>query len=135
MSREKHLELIQGVINRMASNSFKLKGWSVVLVSALFALAANTVRVQFVFVAYFPALAFWLLDGYFLQQERMYRELYNAVRKKPDPESDFALDAREYKKEVDSWLGTCLSDTLLIFHGMILAVVVAATVLMLALGS
>ena len=38
MDREKHLELIQGVINRMASNSFQLKGWSVVLVSALFAL-------------------------------------------------------------------------------------------------
>lgn len=27
----KHLELIQGVINRMASNSFKLKGWAVTL--------------------------------------------------------------------------------------------------------
>ena len=37
----KHLEMIQGVINRMASNSFLLKGWTVVLVSALFALAAN----------------------------------------------------------------------------------------------
>jgi hypothetical protein len=135
MSREKHLELIQGVINRMASNSFKLKGWSVVLVSALFALAANTVRVQFVFVAYFPALAFWLLDGYFLQQERMYRKLYDAVRQETTAAPDFSLNASIYKDQVDSWLGTCLSDTLLIFHGMILAVVVAATVLMFALGS
>jgi len=32
--------MIQAVINRMASNSFLLKGWTVMLVSALFALAA-----------------------------------------------------------------------------------------------
>ncbi len=37
----KHLELSQGVINRMAGNSFLLKGWSVTLVSALFALSAK----------------------------------------------------------------------------------------------
>ena len=36
----KHLEFIQGTVNRLSTNSFLLKGWSVVLVSALFALAA-----------------------------------------------------------------------------------------------
>jgi hypothetical protein len=36
----KHLELIQGVINRMAHCSFLLKGWSVILISGLFALGA-----------------------------------------------------------------------------------------------
>jgi hypothetical protein len=40
-SKLKHLELVQGVINRMAGNSFILKGWSVTLTSALFALAAK----------------------------------------------------------------------------------------------
>ena len=30
----KHLEFIQGVINRLASDSFRMKGWSVVLVAA-----------------------------------------------------------------------------------------------------
>ncbi len=133
MDREKHLELIQGVINRMAGNSFQLKGWSVVLVSALFALAANDARVHFVFVAYFPAIAFWVLDAYFLRQERMFRKLYDAVRQQPDPKSDFSMDTSEYKGEVDSWLGTCLSDTLLIFHGVVLAVIVAVTVLVFAL--
>ena len=29
----KHLEMIQGVINRMAGNSFALKGWSVTLIA------------------------------------------------------------------------------------------------------
>ena len=31
----KHLESIQSVINRMGANSFRLKGWGVVLISVL----------------------------------------------------------------------------------------------------
>jgi len=131
MSREKHLELIQGVINRMAGNSFQLKGWSVVLISALFALAADKVRVHFVFVAYFPAIAFWALDGYFLQQERMYRKLYDAIRQQTGPESDFSMNAYQYKGQVPSWLATCASTTLVIFHGMVLAAIVIVMGLML----
>ena len=34
-SKEKHLEFVQSAINRMASNSFLLKAWSVTLVGAL----------------------------------------------------------------------------------------------------
>jgi hypothetical protein len=37
----KHLEFIQGVISRMASNLFLLKGWTITLIAALFALAAK----------------------------------------------------------------------------------------------
>jgi len=55
----KHLEFIQGVINRLATNSFQLKGWSVLLVSALFALSAANTKVAFVFLAYIPAAVFW----------------------------------------------------------------------------
>ena len=32
----KHLEMIQGVISRMANNSFMLKGWAVTLVAGIF---------------------------------------------------------------------------------------------------
>ena len=134
MSREKHLELIQGVINRMAASSFHLKGWSVVLVSALFALAASNAKVYFVFLAYLPAIAFWVLDGYFLRQERMYRELYNDERLKKDPESDFTMDASQYKNKVESWWDTCWSITLRIFHGMIVSAIIIVMVLMLVLG-
>jgi hypothetical protein len=37
----KHLEMIQGVVDRLAENSFKYKGWCITLVSALLALAAK----------------------------------------------------------------------------------------------
>ena len=35
----KHLEMIQNIIQRMATNSFMLKGWAVTLIVAIFALA------------------------------------------------------------------------------------------------
>ena len=130
MTREKHLELIQGVINRMAANSFHLKGWSVVLVSALFALAGKDKHVYFVFLAYFPAITFWVLDGYFLRQERLFRKLYDAVRADLKAEPNFSMDTSPYKNEVDSWARTCVSDTLAIFHLMVFGAVVITTILL-----
>ncbi len=123
-SKLKYLEMIQSVINRMASNSFLLKGWSVTLVSALFALAAKDSNQFFIYLAYFPCIAFWSLDGYFLWQERMYRKLYqNATKVSPDS-IDFDLNAAKYKNEVDSWFSVCFSITLRMFHGGILGVIV-----------
>ena len=72
----KHLEFIQGVINRLASDSFRMKGWCVVLVATLFILLAREGRVEFITVALIPVIAFWGLDGYFLWQERLYRARY-----------------------------------------------------------
>ena len=39
--KQKHLEFIQNAISRMAANSFMLKAWTVLLVSALFAFFDN----------------------------------------------------------------------------------------------
>lgn len=38
----KHLEMIEAVIERMAKNSFQLKGWAMTLVAAVGALASGT---------------------------------------------------------------------------------------------
>ena len=76
----KHLEFIQGTINRLSTNSFLLKGWSVVLVAALFALSAKDADIKFVYLALFPAVVFWGLDGYFVLMERVYPELTGAYQ-------------------------------------------------------
>ena len=120
----KHLEMIQGVINRMASNSFLLKGWSVVLVSALFALSAKEANIFFIYLAFFPALSFWELDGYFLWQERLYRKLYDKVRKMNASEIDFSMDTSTVSKEVKPWASVTFSKTLRIFHGTIIGAIV-----------
>ena len=77
-----HLQMIQAVVMRMAGNSFMVKGWTVTLVTALFALAAADVNRFFVYVACLPAVMFWVLDAYFLRQELLFRKLYDHVRKK-----------------------------------------------------
>ena len=68
----KHLELIQGVINRMAGNSFALKGWAVTLIAGIFALASKDADKIYFLVAYIPITVFWGLDSYYLLQERLY---------------------------------------------------------------
>ena len=80
VDRATYLELIQGVISRMAGNSFLLKGWSVTLAAALLAVAANEARARFSAVALLPAFAFWGLDAYYLRQERLFRCLFDHVR-------------------------------------------------------
>lgn len=134
-SKLKHLEMIQGVINRMAGNSFLLKGWSVTLISALFALAAKDSNQFFVYLAYFPCLAFWSLDGYFLWQERMYRKLYQEVTKLEADKIDFSLNAEKFKSEVSTWLDTCFSVTLRMFHGIIFGVIILIMLINIYTGS
>lgn len=116
----KHLELIQGVVNRLSTNSFLLKGWSVVLVSALFALSAPTANPGFIFLAYFPAFIFWGLDGYFLWQEKMFRDLYNEVREQE--ETDFSMDAKAASKK--TLMGSIFSSTIVAFHGVVVFAIV-----------
>jgi len=119
--KPKHLEFIQGVINRLSTNSFLLKGWSVVLVSALFALAASDSRASFVYLAYIPAIVFWGLDGYFLWQERLYRALYDQVRVSDEAGIDFSMDTSSFKGGPGrTWGEAVLSRTLVSFHGVLI---------------
>ncbi len=131
----KYLEMIQGVINRMADNSFLLKGWSVTLISALFALAAKDSNQFFLYLAYFPCVTFWSLDGYFLWQEKMYRKLYQEVSTKSVESIDFDMNATKFKEEVDTWFSVCFSTTLRLFHGVIFGVIVLIMFIIISTGS
>ena len=132
-SKLKHLELIQGVINRLASDSFRMKGWTVVLVAALFVLLAHQNAFDTGYIALLPIAAFWGLDGYFLWQERLFRAHYDKVRTLPAEDIDFSMDVRAYKGPLrHSWLGTTFSRSLAFFYGALLAFVLVAVV---ALGS
>ncbi len=75
----KHLEFIQNVITRMNANSFQIKGWSIVIVSAMLAIYASSNNSFFFLAAVFPSIVFWFLDSYYLNQERKFRGLYNDV--------------------------------------------------------
>lgn len=115
----KHLEFIQGTINRLSTNSFLLKGWSVVLVAALFALSAKDANTKFIYLAYFPAVVFWGLDGYFLMMERVYRQHYNRVRTRQPDEIDFSMDTSDLAADSGEWMKAVFSKTLIVFHGVL----------------
>ena len=123
-NKRAHLGMIQAIVNRMSVNSFLLKGWSVVLISALFALAAANSQALFVYLAYFPAIAFWMLDAYFLRQERLFRKLYDRVRRLPETDVDFAMDTSVVDGEVTAWSAVVFSKTLLLFHGTVFGSIV-----------
>lgn len=124
----KHLEMIQAVINRMAGNSFLLKGWSVTLVSALFALAAKDSNLMFLLVAFFPCICFWLLDAYFLRQERLYRKLYGDVADKLETEINFTMNASIFSEVIPSWFETAFSVTLRLFYGAIFITIIVVNI-------
>ena len=125
-----HLDMIQGVINRMSVNSFLLKGWSVVLISALFSLAAAQGKREFILLAYFPGIAFWILDGYFLRQEKLFRKLYDRVRGMTEDAIDFSMDTTTVSSQVSSWGKVIFSHTLVIFHGVVIGAILAVMILL-----
>ncbi len=126
----KHLEFIQGVVNRLANNSFLVKGWAVTLVSALFALlAGKEARTELLLIAFFPILAFWLLDGYFLWQERLFRSLYDEVCGKPESAIDFKMNLAPHLAK-HSWSAAAFSKTLNIFYGAMLVLTSIAVVVL-----
>lgn len=97
-----HLTFVQGVINRMAANSFLVKGWTIALVAALLAIAAEKITFAYLLVVLVPVLLFWWLDTYYLVQEKLYRELYKDVAQRVPSSIDFNMDASIFKSQIDS---------------------------------
>ena len=130
-NKHKHLEFIQGVINRMAGNSFALKGWAVTLVAGIFALASKDANPLYFLVAYIPILVFWGLDSYYLLQERLYRSLYNKVRLSDENEIDYSMDTSsdELKSDKNTWI-SCLGSRTELWFYVPLAIVSAGIIIL-----
>lgn len=141
----KHFELIQAVVTRMANNSFMVKAWCITLVAALLALAGGKDgNAKFVYVAYLPLFTFWYLDGFFLQQERIFRKIYDlyiGALNTGSPPTLVAAPATDYKitplslpdtvkdelKRNNTIPVVMWSNTLRVFYGAILISLLAVT--------
>lgn len=94
-----HLKMIQGVIERMARHSFWLRGISAALAAAWLAFVAR-VGVAEASAGYWPILPLlmlFLLDGYYLSQERRFRKLYDAVRCREATEQ-FSMNTKRWEQ-------------------------------------
>ena len=72
-----HIEMMQGVITRMAESSRSCKLWCVTLVAAVLVLVARTEKPDYIFIALIPAALFLFLDSYYLALERAFRKSYD----------------------------------------------------------
>lgn len=119
----RHLEFIQGVINRMGSNSFQVKGWSVILISAILTISIQNENIHVMYVLPVPLLAFWMLDGYFLCQERRFRMLYDYVRQPNNRDIDFSMNIADIlASKKPGYIGSILSITLILFYSTLFAI-------------
>ncbi len=97
----KHMDYIQSAISRMAANSFSLKGWDVTIVAAIVALSFKESDWRIYACALFLNIVFWVLDAYYLKQEKQFRMLYDEVSKiKDDGTVDFSMDTRKFTRKV-----------------------------------
>ncbi len=134
-NKRKHLDYIQNIVNRMAANSFLLKGWSVTLVAGLMALSfAADQKIAFITISFIPVVVFWILDGYYLWQERLFRGVYDHVRQLDESEIDFRMNPMDFVGGPNTWPAAMFSKTILTFY-LALIVVMAAVTLFLTFGA
>ena len=117
----KHLEFIQTAINRMAGNSFLLKGWSVTLTGGLLAVSVKESNRHYIYISIAVLALFWLLDSFYLSRERRFIGLYNHVRSTPEAKIDFSMDPRPFGRKCN-WVVSAFSTTIFVFYGGLLAV-------------
>ena len=125
---QKHLEIMQSVIQRMAENSRSCKMWCVTLVAATLVLVARTGEPRHALIALIPTLLFLFLDSYYLALERAFIASQNTFVAKLHKGELVLTDVYKVAPAGMGWrlVGRCLlgSVSILPFY-----VLVAATVL------
>lgn len=123
MDNSKHLEMIQKIIGRFAQNSFLIKGWVITVALAGYGFyLTNRTKPIFLLLIIIAAVIFWVLDSYYLKQERLFRKLYE--RRAADVNSkkySYSMNVAEHKDEVHCLICTMLSFPTVLFYLIILA--------------
>ena len=78
-SVQTYLQILQGVITRVATNSANCKGWCITLTAGIAALGTDPERHDLLIVAIIPIAVFGVLDGYYFLLEKRYRNRHDDV--------------------------------------------------------
>jgi hypothetical protein len=113
----KHLEMIQEIISRMSRNSFQFKGWAIMIMSALLALFANSGNPLFIAVSIIPIIIFWIIDSFYLQQERKYVWLYDKVVKYDKTVISYSMSTSKCQDSRCNFWNCFFSKTTAWFYG------------------
>ncbi|MGZ3102144.1 hypothetical protein [Streptomyces sp. H62] len=124
-ARIRHLELIQLTVARMGSNSFVIKGWSLTLTGALLAFAVGNDDASVALVSFVPVVAFWFLDGHFVYQERLFRRLYDRVRRPEPAVEPFTMDVAPGRERAGRLKATFSPTPACFYGGLLVALALA----------
>jgi len=118
----RHLEVIQGVINRMSSNAFALKALAGTITAAVVAYtgAVEAPTYKILLAGIVPVAVFWFMDAQYLRQEKLFRELYNGVRKGEIVEA-FDMDYTRYSEKVSGVVCIAFSRAVVWFYVSLIA--------------
>lgn len=110
----KHLEIIQGIITRMAQNSFMIKGWTLSLIIATYAFISS--NILYITLVLCTIILFSSLDAYYLYLEKEYRSLYDIVRLKDEEQIDFCVRIDYEKGWVKKYFKCLFNKTIVLFY-------------------
>ena len=111
-----HLVMVQNVITRMASNSFILKVLTVMLTVGV--LVYNGTVTYFspkiLLAALVPLVMLWGLNARYLQLERLFRQLYDAIQR--DEVKPYSMDIAPYAVTEQHLIRIALSRWVVAFY-------------------
>ncbi|WP_419837023.1 hypothetical protein [Candidatus Poriferisodalis sp.] len=129
-NKQVHLQMIQGTISRLAHQSASVKRWYMVTWAALVAFTlsrsepSETAWWLIALLSTYLGLSAWLLDGFYLREERRFRALYDEAREKD--QTTFSMRLDEPAKN-GAWHKTLFSWSLSLFYLPLIALHVVTT--------
>ena len=116
-----HLGMIQGVVSRLETNCFTLKALAMTITAAVLAFLGTIEHPSCIYplAAIIPLVIFWLMDAQYLRLGRLFRRLFDGVRK-GEIQEPFTMCIEQYIKEEQSVLRIAFSWSIFWFYGTLL---------------
>lgn len=118
-----HLQMIEGVIDRLAQNSTNMKNWFLAIASALLGFGSANGNSKLGWIALVSGVVFWGLDAFYLMLERRYRRLYADVANSKADIPPFSMQTNKYKTGRETlWSSIRSCSTLWFYFPIILGI-------------
>jgi hypothetical protein len=126
-----HLATLRAITARMKLGCVVVRIWSVAIVLALSAVAANPEHARFASLAVFMVVAFWMLDAHYLRQARLFRKSHDLLKGLPESEIDYSFDTTRVDGEAEAFRSVFFEPLLLSIYAGLVATIAAVRVVLL----
>lgn len=125
--RLKNLEMLQGVISRMAGYGASFKSYCITVATGVIGFGITLHSPAVALLALIPVFAFAVADAQYLRVERRFRALFEGTRKEPwDIIPTFNMDLNEAPPQ--SFASAASSWSIVWFYGPLATAVVIAVI-------